>query len=494
MHILLINVPIRLHDVPVNFPTGLGIIASVLEKRGHHISVIDINAHRYSEEDVMSLCTKAEADVIGISGLISTYKYQLKLISELKKSLPQTPVISGGGCATSVPHLLMEYTPVDFLVIGEGENTIVELIDAIEQKQQMDLVQGIAFRSDDKYVVTDTRPLEKDLDTFPMPAYHLFPTEIYRDNPIWSNYPNSMNIIATRGCPMDCHFCYNVFGKRSYRKRSKESIMEEVRFLKDTYDIEFVGFVDDNLTIHKKHLLEVCEALEKENITWGCHGRVDTTDEERLDAMKKSGCVWLGFGIESGSQKILKNMNKKITVQQAKDAIRKTREYGIFPNTTFILGYPGETIETIRESIQFKIDMEILHSSFFATPYPGTQLWEEAKIRGLIGDEHEFVMSLNDATDFIVNFTDIPDDELVRIRKRSFEELRIVFYFKHKEITKDTEAKFLANADKLLKQEFLLPAVKGHILMGLARFYQRNSNLAMADQAKTAAQSFGVET
>ena len=492
MQFLLINVPIREDQPPNNFPTGLGIIAAVLENEGHEVTVLDINAHRYPPDEVVNIATRTPADAIGISGMVSTYRYQRWLIETLKARRPNTPIIVGGGAATSIPELMLTHTAADYLVIGEGEHTIVELAQTIANNADKQGVKGIAFREGDEIVITNSRPLEPDLDAFPLPAYHLFPVDIYLQHPIWHFKDATMNIISSRGCPMSCRFCYNLFGGRSYRRRSVESIVEEIRLLKARWGINTFGFVDDNVTINRKHLTALCDALEKEDITWGCHGRVDTADDDRLAMMGKSGCKWLGFGIESGNQRILDAMNKKITVTEAKEAILRTRRHGIFANATFIYGYPGEDPESIADTLRFKLDLGILVNSFFATPYPGTELYTLARERGLIPDEHAYVLSLNNAYDFTVNLTEMPTDEFLERRRKAYEELKTAIAFKTAGVTHDDEQSVLTLAADFLEKNTLIPESKGTVLLWLAQYYESQGQFDMALKTRSTAFRLGA--
>ena len=492
MRFLLINVPIREDQPPNNFPTGLGLIAAVLENSGHEVTVLDVNALRLTPTEVIDKATAAPTDAVAISGLVSTYKYQRWLIETLKARRPEIPIIAGGGAATSIPDIMMRHTRADCLVLGEGEHTIRELADTMAHEGDKRQVKGIVFRDNDDIVYTAPRPLEPNLDLFPLPAYHLFPVEIYLKYPIWHFEEPAMNLISSRGCPMSCRFCYNLFGGRSYRRRGVASIIEEIRLLKERYGVTTFGFVDDNVTINRNHLTAMCEALSKEGVTWGCHGRVDTADDERLTMMAASGCEWLGFGIESGSQRILDAMNKKIDVAQAKDAIRRTREHGIFANTTFIYGYPGEDAESIAETLKFKLEMGILVDSFFATPYPGTDLYRETRDRGLIPDEHAYVLSLNNAYDFTVNLTDMPDAEFFERKQRAYKELRTALIFKLHEIPKEKEQALLEVAADFLEQETLIPESKGTVLLRLAQYYESMGNMDMAFRTRSTAFRFGA--
>ncbi len=492
MRFLLINVPVREDRLPSNFPTGPGIIAAVLRDGGHEVKILDINGHRYKPNDVLNLASSSAADAIGISGLVSTYKYQCWLAKELKERLPHVPLISGGGCATSVPEQLLRHAPYDILAMGEGEWTALELADALETGQPLQEVNGVVLRQGDGILRTPVRPVEENLDAFPLPAYDLFPTECYAKNKIWHFPDKSMNLVSSRGCPMDCHFCYNLFGKRSYRKRGVDSLVEEVQLLKREYGVKQFAFVDDNLTINRKHLFTVCDALAKENIEWGCHGRVDTVDDERLEKMAASGCRWLGFGIESGNQRILDAMKKRATVEQAHAAVQRCRKHKIFANATFIHGYPGEDEESARDSLRFKIEADIVNDGFYATPYPGTELYELARKKGLIPDEHEFLMNLNNAYDFTINMTSMSDEQLINIKKISIYELRMISVFLYSDIPVEKEADFLNLADQLLNQESFVPEFRGYILLGLSRYYQMKGNWNMAFTTRNAARQFGV--
>jgi len=430
MRILLINSPARLDAKPNCIPSGLATVASTLMAAGWNVEFYDINAFRPRENAIVSDLETKTWDLVGISGLITTYNFQKWLIPILKRIQPNAPVISGGGLATTSSQLLFDRTPLDISVIGEGEITMLEICRALQSGTDLAEVAGIRFRRNEQIVETAPREIIDNLDSIPFPAWNLIPMEIYLENPIWGDVANnssgfrrdvkvnrSMNIISSRGCPFSCNYCYHLFGRSSYRIRSVRNVVNEIEILVDRYGVDFIGFVDDNLMVSKKWLAEFCSEMEKKRfpLTWGCHGRVSSAEPEILDRMAGAGCVWIGYGIESGSRKMLKAMNKKATVEEAKDAVRNTRRAGIYPNTTFIFGYPGETRETIWETIDFKRETGIECGSFFATPYPGTPLYEQMKDR--IGDEEAFIGRLGNATDFSINLTEFDDASLFELKK-----------------------------------------------------------------------------
>lgn len=430
MKILLINSPIRLDAKPNCIPYGLATIASTLRDHGFEVEIYDVNALRPKQNKIVAILGKRTWDLVGLSGLITTYKFQEWLIPELKRINPEAPIVSGGGLATSSSDLLFKHTQVDITVVGEGEETMLDLCQTVNAGGDLSKVPGICFRQNGQSIANGPRKNIADLDTVPFPAWDLLPMEIYLKNPIWGDAANnssdfredvkvtrSMNIISSRGCPFSCKYCYHLFGRSNYRFRSAQNVVEETEMLVDRYGVNFIGFVDDNMMASKTQMLEFCDLMARKEfpVTWGCHGRVTEARPDILGPMAEAGCVWIGYGVESGSQVMLDAMNKKATIEQAKKAIMNTRKAGIYPNTTFIFGYPGETLQTVQETIDFKREMCLDCGSFFATPYPGAPLFDEARTK--IDDEEAFIKSLGNATEFTVNLTQFDDATMFRMKK-----------------------------------------------------------------------------
>lgn len=439
MKILLINSPIRLNAKPNNIPYGLANVASTLMSQGFDVEIFDVNALRPSKDQIIETLKNMHWDIVGLSGLITTIAFQKWLISKLKTINPQAMLISGGGLATACSQLLFEETQVDIAVIGEGEQTMLELCHAIEARADLNGIPGIHFRQNNRIIRNEPRRNISNLDDIPFPAWDLLPMDIYLKNPIWGDVANnssgfrrdvtvnrSMNIISSRGCPFACNYCYHLFGRSEYRFRSAQNVIDEIEMLVDRYGADFIGFVDDNMMASEKRVLEFCDLMIKKRfpVTWGCHGRVTSAKPFILKRMEEVGCVWIGYGIESGSQKIIDAMSKRATVEQAKQAIIHTRNAGIYPNTTFIFGYPGETVHTVQQTIDFKKEMGLECGSFFATPYPGAPLYKQ--IRSLIKNEKAFIQSLGNATEFSINLTDFDDETLFKLKKAMDENRDVV--------------------------------------------------------------------
>ena len=289
------------------------------------------------------------------------------------------------------------------------------------------------------------------MDTLPWPAWDLFPKDIYLRNPIgalnrnkWidgeanGTVPLSMNINGTRGCPYKCIYCYHDFMGKGYRHRSAENIIKEMKFLHDRYGVKYFHFIDDEYCLKKDFVYEFCKKVKREfnnEITWGCAGRVNLMTEDLIATMVDAGCVLIGYGIESGSQKMLDAMKKAATVEQAKEAVRLTQKYLGWADCSFMIGTPGENRETIQETIDFCKEMELTPEViFFTTPYPGTELYRMALAQGKIKDEEEYILNLGEQGEKIrVNFSELSNGELFDAQEYMIKELNAWNKIKHPE-------------------------------------------------------------
>lgn len=419
--VLLVNPACRL---PFLVPLGLGYVASVLRKDGYNVKVLDINGLGYSAERIEDVIKHTEFDIVGIGGLSSVYKNVKWLANIIKRNRPHVPIIAGNMVATAHPELLLKSSNVDVAVIDEGEIAFKELVTALEQGKDFKEIKGIYYKNINGEIIK-TAPRERicDLDVLPWPAWDLFPMEVYLNNSTISAEScgfRAVNISTVRGCPYECTFCSHPFGRRVYM-RSPRSVMDEIKELKKRYMVEFIYIMDDLFLVDEKNVLEFCDRMvsSKLNIRWLASGRVNVVNDKLLRKMRRAGCVELGYGFESGSQAILDRMKKRITVKQAQDAIRMTKMAGIKIAGSFIFGMPGETRETVKETLDFIKRTQLrIYRFFYATPYPNTELYEIAKKMGrLPSDEDRYVESLGEMwTTFRVNLTDIPDDEFIKLK------------------------------------------------------------------------------
>lgn len=454
MKILLINPPVREWAKPNVFPLGLGYIAAILLRNNHQVKILDINAFRWDKNEVENRIKDSEFDVVGIGGIITTYKYVKWLIGIIKKYHPDKKIILGGSIGTSIPQLMLERNPVDVICIGEGEETIQELIAVLERKGDLSGVKGIWYKGASGEIKrTSARAPIKNLDSLPFPAWDIFPMDIYLKNPVGAPNRNkwidgsadtgvlSINLNGTRGCPYKCIYCYHDFMGQGYRTRSAENIISEIELLYEKYGVTYFHFTDDEFVINKSFIYELCrkfkDLMKKTGIklTWGCAGRVNLMDEMLISTMVSAGCVSIGYGIESGSQKILDLIKKQVTVKQAKDAVRFTQKYIGWADCSFMVGYPGETEDTIQETIDFCQELGLTPEViFFLTPYPGTELYSMAVEQGKITDEEQYILQLGEQGEKInVNFTEYSNEELLFLQERMINELRAWNKLKHPE-------------------------------------------------------------
>jgi anaerobic magnesium-protoporphyrin IX monomethyl ester cyclase len=437
MKVLMINPPIRIVDKhPPNFPTGIAIIASVVRNLGHNVSVLDLNSNRKTIEELNEFNFK-EYNIVCIGSLVSTYKYVKGLIKIIKKNNPKTKIIIGNSLAVA-GDLLMK-NGADIIVYGEGEEAIQEIVLALESKLSLNKIKGISYNGKRN----PSRECAKNLDIFPFPAYDLFPTEKYLKTPIDDATANpDMNMVVSRGCPYNCGYCYKNFGNK-YRIRSVKNVIDEIKLLVNKYGIRAIAFVDDNFGINKIWLEEFCKKVKYLNLEWGCMTRVDSPilNKETLRKMKEAGCKSIGFGLESASQEILDKMNKGIKVKQIENAIKIVRNSGIRGDGSWMFGYPGETIKTAKETINFCYKNNLPLWWGFTTPYPETPLWEWAIKNKKINPKYleEYICKLNDTQDFLINLTDISDEEFHKLWRYGRDKInkspkvkffRIVEYFK----------------------------------------------------------------
>ena len=451
MKILLINPPIREWAKPNVLPLGLGYLASVLRNSGHEVRIMDINAYRWTPEEVQEKIKNADYDVVGIGAIVTAYSYVKWLIETLRQYHPLKKILVGGSVGTSIPHIILEKTSADIICVGEGEDTIVELIDAIQSTSDLSQVDGIWFRGEDGSICKNNkRAPTENIDKIPLPAWDLFPMDIYLKNPVGAPNRNkwidgstnsnvlSMNISGTRGCPYKCIYCYHDFMGQRYRHRSPQNIVDEMKILRDRYNVKYFHFIDDEFCLKKSFVFDFCKAVKEEfgnTVTWGCTGRVNLMTEELIACMAETGCVLIGYGIESGSQKMLDVMKKNATIEQAKKAIKLTEKYIGWADCSFMIGTPGENRESIQENIDICKELNLAPEViFFSTTYPGTEPYDMALSRGKIKDEEKYVLELSEQGEHIkVNFSDISDDELYKIQTRMIEELNAWNKLKHPE-------------------------------------------------------------
>jgi anaerobic magnesium-protoporphyrin IX monomethyl ester cyclase len=401
------------------FPQGIAYIAAALLKEGHDVEIYSQDVHHYPEEHLTAYLDENRFDVIGVGIIAGYYQYRklLKISDAINKSRNRPFYILGGHGPSPEPEFFLKKTLANAVVIGEGEVTIVELLSALYNHKPLDSVKGIAFSIGDRVFINERRPLIKDVDSIPVPAYHLFPMNYYRllRVPHVTNSDFVMPILSGRGCPFKCNFCYRM--DKGFRPRSNEKIINEIKLLKRMYGITYIAFSDELLMSSAERTASLCEDFIKTNlnIKWCCNGRLNYAKPEILNLMKEAGCVFINYGIEAMDDAVLKNMNKVLTTEQIIKGIEATLDAGISPGFNIIFGNIGDSKETLRKGVEFLLkydDGAQMRTIRPVTPYPGSPLYYYAIEKGLLKDCEDFYENKHINADLLaVNFTELSDGD-----------------------------------------------------------------------------------
>lgn len=443
MKIILLNPPAYLFDVDQP-PVGLLYVAGALMRAGHEVELKDLQADKMTVEETRAWVEGREYDVLGLGGVTSCYSFIKDLVRGLKKNSDKFILV--GGVIASAADILLKNAPVDAVCIEEGEIAAVEIMKRLETGGDWRSVKGIAFLREGRVIRTEPQEHIKDLDSIPLPPYELVDMRAYLKDPRKDRFFNknlpalaayqgeyALNIKTARGCAFRCAFCYRHF--RGFRQHSVDYVINHLKFIRDKYNVKYFRFGDELFTINKKWVLEFTERVLKEKlgIFYVVHGaRADTVNEEVLNKLKESGCVAIFYGYESGSQVVLNEMNKRIRVEENLKVARMTNAAGLDSLAQIIVGFPSESPRTIRETADFLVRGGFIPDRVaigFATPFPGTWLYQYAREHGMIPDEDAYLSRdiLTFTHNLTYNFTRYPrfrvkgwPEEILNRVKRAF--------------------------------------------------------------------------
>lgn len=426
-------------------PLGLAYIAGSLMGKGHNVTIWELNAERPSRR-VVQRRIKAEGaafELVGITGLTGDYPYLEWLSTTFKSIHPKTKIVAGGHLASALPAVLMENLPIDFAVVGEGEEAIVELTECLSCGADLLAVHGIYFRgASGQITATAPRARLAELDKLPLPPWEAFPMDLYlRDrHGSFSEQLDGdeegglMSLMASRGCPFDCIYCDHTIKGYKPRYRSVTHVIDEIKILLDRYGprIRRFYFWDDILIWDRNWTEDFCRSLlaQELKIKWTCNAHVNRVEPRLMGLMKEAGCENVRFGIESGSQRILDALQKGVRVERALDALRISLDAGLSLTLYIMVGMTGESEETIEETVQFfrnlVTPLNVYHFRkihvFMLTPYPGTRLHRDLIAKDLQPSLHGSLRRGCDGYDDLpVNISGRTDQEL-RLLKRSLED------------------------------------------------------------------------
>lgn len=463
MKILFINPSLRLGSDHLFLPVGLGYVMTYIKHAGYKFDLLDIDGRQLQDDYVENYFKENKYDVICVGSIVTHYRWIKWCINTIKKYQPDTKVIVGNSVGGSIPEVLFKTTGVDIVIYGEAEITLKEILDALKSGNGFGEINnpiveiphankgypatikgtgipGVIYRAKNNLIVNNgKRKAVKNIDEFPFPDWDLFDVQHYLKSGMkhgashsWF-YPKdkavTMPINTARGCVFKCTFCHYVFWHDPYRHRSAENVIAEIKFHKEKYGANFFNFWDE-LSFHKigpaeKFLDQLIEADLK--IHWTCAIRADLMGkdvdakgnpiprERRLNLAKKfvqAGCVSAGYSLESGNDKILETMNKKVKSEYFHEQVKICREAGLITNTSLVIGYPEETKETIDETMSKLEALNVYPSAGFLLPLPETGMWNHAIENGYIKDIDKFLTDITERQDFSLNMTQLKEEEL----------------------------------------------------------------------------------
>jgi len=369
-------------------PLGLLYIAAVLEQNGHDVKILDSQALNLTTHETKEEIRKFGPAIVGITCMTPNIKGALeaaRLSKEIADEAGKDIITVLGGPQLSIyPKETLSYDYVDIGVIGEGEYTMLDLVNAIENKKDISKIRGIVYKDKKGNVKSTGARIVDDIDSLPFPSRHLLQTEKYHC--VITKHPFT-TMMTSRGCPFKCGFCFKGPSDEKMRYRDPKSVVDEMEHCVKKYKVREIMFYDDTFTNNRKHVFDVCNEIIKRGmkIKWECPTRIDCLDEEILRIMKRAGCIRLRLGVESGNQKILDIMRKKITLEKIERAFKRSRNVGIETFAYFIIGYACENEDTIKDTINFAKKIDADWAMFtVATPLPDTNLWELATEQGIV--------------------------------------------------------------------------------------------------------------
>jgi len=360
---------------------GLAYLAGALEKEGYEVKIIDCSLG-ISYSKLMESLMEDKPDIVGITGTTPAFESMKKVAENVKQSLSSAIIVVGGAHLSAMPEEAMKFPYFDIGVVGEGEVTFLELIQRIQSSGLSNLqdINGIVYRRNGQQIKTPRREFIQGLDALPFPARHLLPPlSEYRPTPAsYRRLPLGV-LMTTRGCPSRCTFCdRRVFGS-TYRERGVENVIDEIEELIYKFATRELRFFDDTFTFNKERVFKICARLKelKIKVPWTCLTKVTNISKDMLKAMKEAGCWQVLFGLESGDARMLKLLNKGNSIEQNELAVKLAHNAGLSVRADFIVGTPGETLESLRRTLDFAIRLKLDYAHFNKfIPFPGTELYD----------------------------------------------------------------------------------------------------------------------
>ncbi len=383
LNILLIRPRSFYADVVSGIPIGIALLGAIAENKGHRVSILDIGLEKNPKESLLRTLASTSFNVAGLSAMSVEFFGAVETAKSIRELSPATHIIFGGQHPTIIPEQVMKFECVDSICIGEGEGIWADFLDRLSSGVQLDGAKGLWFRRNGEVVQNMPRDDYVDVDSLPMPAYHLLDIERYFDID-FVRFPTidkrAIQLFTSRGCPYRCIYCHNLFGKK-FRGKNPELVFKEIKFLYDTYGIREFMVEDDVFNMDMRRAKQICDLIIasglKLGFQFGNGVRLERFDEELVRKLAQAGTHHIAIAIESASDRIQKLIKKHLKLSQLDEVLIWTQRYGIETLGFFMLGFPGEKIEEINQTIQFACGSKFNEALFsIATPYAGTEFNE----------------------------------------------------------------------------------------------------------------------
>ena len=358
-------------------PLSLAYVAAILEKVNCKVQLIDASALNLTKDQVIDELKKFNPDFLGFTSSTIDFHNTLEWIKYLKEKT-RLNVIIGGIHLSVYPKETLAHKEIDYGIIGEAEETLPELLDSLANKKALDKVKGICYRDNDRIIITEPRNPIKNLDGCPFPARHLLPNDRYYS--LISKEKNFTAMLTSRGCPFNCIFCDNQ--TILYRCRSPEDVVGEMEECHNAYGINEIDMFDGLFSVNPNRVIKICKEIKRRKLKlrWSFRTRVDLVTEEMLGELKEAGCVRIYYGIESGDETILKNINKRVDIDMIKKVVSLTKQKGIDTFGYFMIGNPGENKDTIKKTIGLMLTLPLDYVQISPVfPPPNTALYKVLK-------------------------------------------------------------------------------------------------------------------
>jgi anaerobic magnesium-protoporphyrin IX monomethyl ester cyclase len=416
-------------------PLGPGYVATAMQKCRIDVSITDCSIFRYDDIELAKIFIQSGVKIFGIGALYPMSSEVKRLCNLIRALIPDAKIILGGSLPTPIPEFILNEMDADIATIGECEMTIPPLMNAIVGKGDLKDVTGIAYRKDGKFFDNGppTLPLSANKVEVGWPAYHLYEIEKYITCPKFFPFDQNdriLPIVSGRGCPYSCDFCFRV---SAFRSRPFDDLLDEMEFLQKKYNLDGFYIVDDLLMLSKEKITTFCKGIIERGLKfkYNCTGRVNTVTPEIIKLLKESGCISIYYGLESGNEEILQTMSKKTNLEQIYNAIKLTREVGIYCEYAVMFGQPGENKKTLQDSVDLikNISYGTYRSNkiFGCVPFPGSGLYDWCKEKGLIKSDKEFydkfINQYWSLDQIPVNMTELSNDEANKAFQEANKEL-----------------------------------------------------------------------